>query len=70
MQNYLTAVVLLVSFVATGIAAETFYIVIDATLHECTIATAEPTDKTHYKILGTTNQRPEAGKAIAFMKQC
>jgi hypothetical protein len=70
MQKYLIAAVLLVSFVATGIAAETFYIVFDATLHGCTIATAEPTDKTHYKILGTYKSEAEAEKAISLMKQC
>jgi hypothetical protein len=70
MQRYLIAAVLLVSFVATGIAAETFYTVFDASLHGCTIATAEPTDKTHYTLLGTYKSEAEAEKAIASMKQC
>ena len=69
MQKYL-AVVLLVSFAGSAVAAETFYIVLDATLHGCTIATAEPTDKTHYKVLGTYNSEAEAKKAIASMKEC
>jgi len=53
MQNYLLAAVLLVGFAVSVHAAETFYIVFDATMHGCTIATAEPTDKTQYKVLGT-----------------
>ena len=69
MQKYL-AVVLLVSFAGLAVAAETFYIVLDATMHGCTIATAEPTDKTHYKVLGTYNSEAEAKKAIASMKEC
>ena len=70
MQKYLIAAVLLVSFVAAVFAAETFYIVFDATLHGCTIATAEPTDKTRYKVLGTYKSKAEAEKAIASMKKC
>ena len=45
MQKYLIAAVLLVGFVAPVFAAETFYIVFDATLHGCTIATAEPAEQ-------------------------
>ena len=59
MQKYLIAAVLLVSFVAAVLAAETFYIVFDATLHGCTIATAQPTNKTHTKSWAPTNQRPK-----------
>ena len=47
MHKYLIAAVLLGSFAGSILAAEMFYIVFDATLHGCTIATAEPTDKTH-----------------------
>ena len=70
MQKYLLAVVLVVNFVSAVLAAETFYIVFDATLHGCTIATAEPLDKTHYKVLGTYKSEAEAKKAIASMKDC
>ena len=70
MQKYLIAVVLFVSFAGSALAAETFYIVLDATLHGCTIATAEPTDKTHYKVVGTYKSEAEAEKAIASMKEC
>ena len=69
MQKYLLAVVLGVSFVSAVLAAETFYIVFDATLHGCTIATAEPLDKTE-KVLGTYKSEAEAEKAIASMKDC
>jgi hypothetical protein len=70
MQNYLIAVILLVSFVCSALAAETFYIIFDATMHGCTIATAEPSDKTQYKILGTYKSEAEAKKAIASRKEC
>ena len=70
MQKHLIAAVLLVSFAGSVLAAETFYIVFDATMHGCTIATAEPTDKTHYKVLGTYKSEAEAKKAIASMKEC
>ncbi|MEZ0277830.1 MAG: hypothetical protein ACAH04_01335 [Methylibium sp.] len=70
MQKYLIAAVLLVSFAGSVLAAETFYIVFDATLHGCTITTAEPSDKTHYKVLGTYKSEAEAEKAIASMKEC
>jgi len=70
MQKTLLAVVLVVSFVSAALAAETFYIVFDSTLHGCTIATAEPLDKTHYKVLGTYKSEAEAEKAIASKKEC
>ena len=70
MQTYLVAAVLLVSFAVPVLAAETFYIVFDTTLHGCTIATAEPTDKTHYEVLGIYKSEAEAEKAIASMKEC
>jgi len=71
MQKYLiAAVLLLVSFTASALAAEMFYIIFDTTLKGCTIATAEPTDKTRYKLLGNYKSNAEAEKAIASMKQC
>ena len=70
MHKHLIAAVLLSSFATSVLAAEAFYIVFDATLHGCTIETAEPTDKTHYKVLGTYTSKAEAEKAIATMKEC
>ena len=66
MQKHLVAGVLFVQVHA----AETFYIVFDATLKGCTIATAEPTDNGRYKILGAFNSKVEAEKAIRSMKEC
>lgn len=70
MQKYLIAAVLVVSFVAPVLAVETFYIIFDNTLNGCTIATAEPTDKTRYKVLGKYKLNVEAEKAIGSMKEC
>ena len=70
MHKYVIAAVLVVSFVAPVLAVETFYIIFDNTLKGCTIATAEPADKTHYKILGKYKSNAEAEKAIASLKGC
>jgi len=70
MQKYLIAAVLVASFVVPVLAAETFYIVFDDTMKGCTIATAEPTDKTRFKILGKYKSNIEAEKAIGSMKEC
>ena len=70
MQKHLIAAVLVVSFTALALAAETFYIIFDSTLKGCTIMTAEPTDKTRYKVLGKHNSKVEAEKAIGSMKEC
>jgi hypothetical protein len=70
MHKYLLAVGLVMSLGSAVLASDTFYIVYDATLHGCTIATAEPLDKTHYKVLGTYKSEVEAEKAIASMKDC
>lgn len=70
MQKHLIAAVLVVIFTASALAAETYYIIFDDTLKGCTIATAEPTDKIRYRVLGTYNSNAEAAKAIASMKEC
>ena len=71
MQKHLVAAALVVSFTAPALAAETFYIIFDNTLKGgCTIATAEPTDRIRYKVLGKYNANAEAAKAIASMKEC
>ena len=70
MPKSLIAVVLLLSFAAPVLAAETFYVILDTTLKGCTIATAEPADKTRYKILGNYKSNAEAEKAITATKQC
>jgi hypothetical protein len=51
-------------------AADTFYVIFDATLKGCTIETAEPADKLRYKILGKYKSESEAEKAIVSMKEC
>jgi hypothetical protein len=70
MQKYLVAAVLLVTFIAPVLAVETFYIIFDTALKGCTIATAEPADKTRYKVLGKYKSNAEAEKAVASMKEC
>jgi hypothetical protein len=68
MQKYLIAAVLVVSLVASVMAAEVFYIIFDNTLKGCTIATTEPSDKTKY--WAKYDSKAEAEKAIGAMKEC
>jgi hypothetical protein len=70
MQKHLMAAVLVVSFTAPVLAAETFYVIFDNTLKGCTIVTTEPTEKARYKILGRYDSNAKAEKAIASMKEC
>jgi hypothetical protein len=70
MQKYLIAAGLVVSLVAPVMAEEAFYIIFDNTLKGCTIATTEPSDKSHYKVLGKYDSKAEAEKAIGAMKEC
>jgi len=46
------------------------YIIFDHKLKGCTIATAEPTDKTRFRVLGKYKSSVEAEKAIGSMKEC
>jgi len=69
-KDNLVAAVLLLSFIAPVLAVETFYIIFDIALKGCTIATAEPADKTRYKVLGKYKSNAEAEKAVASMKEC
>ena len=49
----LLAAAILISGAITSVQAEdTFYIVYDKTMHGCTIATTEPSDKSRYKTEG------------------
>jgi hypothetical protein len=70
MGKYLITAVIIIGSVAQVVAAETSYIIFDSTLKGCTIASAEPTDKTRYKVLGTYKSKAEAEKAIASMNEC
>ena len=70
MQKHFVAAALVASFTAPVMAAETFYIIFDNTLKGCTIASAEPTDKIRHKVLGNYQNKAEAEKAIASMKDC
>jgi len=70
MQKYFIATMLVICSSGSVLADETFYIVYDSMMKGCTIATAEPTDMTRYKVLGKYNSSAQAEKAIASMKEC
>jgi hypothetical protein len=70
MRKPLIAALLIVSFTAPALAAETFYVIFDNTLKGCTIVTSEPSDKVRYKVLGTYKSEAEAEKAIPSKKEC
>jgi hypothetical protein len=67
----LLAAAILISGAITSVQAEdTFYIVYDKTMHGCTIATTEPSDKSRYKTEGRYKTESEAEKAITSIKEC
>jgi hypothetical protein len=67
----LLAAAILISGAITSVQAEdTFYIVYDKTMHGCTIATTEPSDKSRYKTEGRYQIETEAEKAITSIKEC
>ena len=59
MRDTFIAALILVSSTFPILAAETFYVIFDKTLKGCTVVTAEPSDKSRYKVLGSTTQRPK-----------
>lgn len=70
MQKPLLAALVIVSFTMPGLGAETFYVIFDNTLKGCTVVTAEPSDKSRYKVLGTYKSEAEAEKAMPSLKEC
>jgi len=70
MRNTFIAALILVSSAFPILAAETFYVIFDKTLKGCTVVTAEPSDKSRYKVLGTYNSEAEAENAMPTLKEC
>jgi len=70
MRNTFIAALILVSSTFSILAAETFYVIFDKTLKGCTVVTAEPSDKSRYKVLGTYNSEAEAENAMPTLKEC
>jgi hypothetical protein len=70
MHKRLIAVLVIVSLTVPVLAAETFYVIYDNTLQGCTVVTAEPSDKSRYKVLGTYKSEAEAEKAMPSLKEC
>jgi hypothetical protein len=70
MRNTFIAALILVSSTFPILAAETFYVIFDKTLKGCTVVTAEPSDKSRYKVLGTYNSEAEAENAMPTLKEC
>jgi len=66
----LAASVLISGAITSVQAEEMFYIVYDKTMHGCTIATTEPSDKSRYKTEGRYKTESEAEKAITSIKEC
>jgi len=66
----LSAAILISGAIASVQAEDTFYIVYDKTMHGCTIATTEPSDKSRYKTEGRYKTESEAEKAITSIKEC
>jgi hypothetical protein len=70
MHRRLIAAVVIVSFTVPVLGAEIFYVIYDNTLKGCTVVTAEPSDKTRYKVLGTYKSEAEAEEAMPALKEC
>jgi len=70
MRNTFIAALILVSSTFPILAAETFNVIFDKTLKGCTVVTAEPSDKSRYKVLGTYNSEAEAENAMPTLKEC
>ena len=70
MRNTFIAALILMSSTFPILAAETFYVIFDKTLKGCTVVTAEPSDKSRYKVLGTYNSEAEAENAMPTLKEC
>ncbi len=70
MRNTFIAALILVSSTFPILSADTFYVIFDKTLKGCTVVTAEPSDKSRYKVLGTYNSEAEAENAMPTLKEC
>jgi hypothetical protein len=69
MKKYLVAVALIVGFATPVFAIETFYIMFDNTLNNCSIMDKESSDA-KYKMMGKYSSRAEAEAAMKTMKEC
>ena len=73
MKKYLVAAVLIVSFSAPVLAAETFYIMFDNSMKgqkgACSVMTTKPTDA-KYKMMGEYKSQADADAAMKTMKEC
>jgi hypothetical protein len=70
MPKHLIAALMVISFTVPVLAAEKFYVIFDATLKGCTVATAEPSDNVRYKVVGKYNSEAEAEQAMPSLKEC
>jgi len=69
MKKYLVAVALIVGFATPVFAIETFYIMFDNTLNNCSIMDKESSDA-KYEMMGKYSSRAEAEAAMKTMKEC
>ena len=70
MRCLLWAAILTSGAITSVQAEDMFYIVYDKTMHGCTIATTEPSDKSRYKTEGRYKTESEAERAITSIKEC
>ena len=68
-RGLLAAAILIGGAITSVQAEDTFYIVYDKTMHGCTIATTEPSDKNRYTE-GRYKTESEAERAITSIKEC
>jgi hypothetical protein len=69
MKKYLVTAALVIGLATPALAIETFYIMFDNTLNNCSIMDKESTDA-KYKMMGKYNSKAEAEAAMKTMKEC
>ena len=60
---------MIVGFATPALAIETFYIMFDNTLNNCSIMDKESSDK-KYKMMGKYSSEAQAKAAMATLKEC
>jgi hypothetical protein len=69
MKKYLVAAALIVGFATPALALETFYIMFDNTLNNCSIMDKQPAGG-NYKMMGQYKSKAEAEADMKTMTEC
>jgi hypothetical protein len=70
MKTFVLTAMLVGSLAMSASAADTFYVMFDKTMKQCSIATTPPTETEKFSMMGQFGSEAEAKKAMAGMKEC